>query len=215
MVRRTYIRDLIKPLPPSSEQGCGLSPAPLVYDDQRADLMGQTPCVIWFTGLSGAGKSTLAGLLDKRLHDMGLHTYVLDGDVVRQGLCHDLGGSNDDSAEIIRRAGEIAKLMINAGLIVLCAFVSPLRDGRAQVRKTLPPGAFIEVFVDTPLSECQHRDPKGLYAQASAKQKTLLTGLDSPYEPPVSPELHVKTQDTSPDVLVEEILQYLVSKSLV
>lgn len=215
MVRRTYIRDLIKPLVDAEAQSYGAGRWPLVYDDQRADLMGQTPFVIWFTGLSGAGKSTLAELLDKRLHDLRLHTYILDGDVLREGMCRDLGFSDDDRAEKIRRAGEIAKLMTNAGLIVLCAFVSPFRDGRAGVRKSLPPGAFIEVFVDTPLIECQRRDPKGLYAQASAQKKTLMTGIDSPYEPPQAPELHLKTEGTAPEILVEKILQYLVAAHLV
>jgi bifunctional enzyme CysN/CysC len=172
----------------------------------RATLKGQKPCVLWFTGLSGAGKSTIARLVEQKLHARGYHTYMLDGDNVRQGLNRDLGFSDADRVENIRRIGEVAKLMVDAGLIVLCAFISPFRAERRTVRDLLQPGELIEIFVDAPLDECIRRDPKGLYAKARAGQLKNFTGFDSPYEPPENPELRLDTTTRTADELADAVL---------
>eukprot|EP01034_Spumella_vulgaris_P038197 gene38197-47159_t len=175
----------------------------------RAERMGQRPCMLWFTGLSGSGKTTIAGLVERGLAERGCHTYLLDGDNVRHGLCSDLGFSAADRAENIRRVGEVGRLMTDAGLIVLSAFISPFRAERALVRKLMAPGEFIEVFIDTPLQECERRDPKGLYKKARAGQIRLFTGLDSPYEQPESPELRLDTLAASAEDCAAEVIAYL------
>lgn len=179
---------------------------------ERAAIKGQTPCVVWFTGLSGSGKSTIANELEKRLHAQGLHTYLLDGDNVRHGLNKDLGFTDADRVENIRRVAEVAKLMVDAGLIVITAFISPFRDERDMARKLFGDGEFIEVFVDTPLEVAEQRDPKGLYKKARAGDLKNFTGVDSPYEVPESPSLHLHTVDETPAALAEEVMRLVLSK---
>ena len=157
----------------------------------RAEQKSQKPLVIWFTGLSASGKSTIAGALEHHLTRQGYHTYLLDGDNVRHGLCRDLGFSDNDRTENIRRVGEVAKLMADAGLIALAAFISPFRADRQIVRDMLPEAQFVEVFVDAPLEVCRARDPKGLYARAERGEIKQFTGIDSPYEAPERPEVHI------------------------
>lgn len=181
----------------------------------RAAAKHQKATVIWFTGLSGSGKSTIAKRLEKRLHDLGNHTYVLDGDNVRHGLNNDLGFTDTDRVENIRRIGEVAKLFADAGLIVMCSFISPFRAERRMVRELLDGEEFIEVFVDASIDECKRRDPKGLYAKALAGKVKNFTGIDSPYEPPERAEIHLVTESVSPDVLVDQILGYLRDKGRV
>jgi bifunctional enzyme CysN/CysC len=181
----------------------------LVDKVARAGLIHQKPCVLWFTGLSGAGKSTIAKLLEHRLHLLGRLTYMLDGDNVRQGLNRDLGFTDVDRVENIRRVGEVAKLMVDAGLIVLCAFISPFRPERQMVRELFDQGEFIEIFVDTPLEECIGRDPKGLYAKARSGALVNFTGIDSPYEPPEKPEFHITTTALPPEEVTDQLLRSL------
>jgi adenylylsulfate kinase len=175
----------------------------------RAELKRQKPLVIWFTGLSGAGKSTLAGALEQALATQGKHTYLLDGDNVRHGLCGDLGFDDAARQENIRRVGEVAKLMVDAGLIVLTAFISPFRAERELVRNLLGEGEFVEVFVDAPLAICEERDPKGLYKKARAGEITNFTGIDSAYEAPEQPEIHLLNAGKPVEVLVDELLTAL------
>ena len=175
----------------------------------RAGLKGQKPCVLWFTGLSGSGKSTIANLLEKRLHAIGRHTYVLDGDNVRHGLNKDLGFTDADRVENIRRVAETAKLFVEAGLIVMVSFISPFRSERRMARELFQDGEFIEVFVDTPLEVCEARDPKGLYRKARAGLITHFTGIDSDYEAPDDPELALKTKNISAELLTEAVLDEL------
>lgn len=177
---------------------------------QRASIKCQEPCVIWFTGLSGAGKSTLAEALERSLLAAGRHTYLLDGDCLRQGLNRDLGFSEADRQENIRRAGEVAALMLDAGLIVIAAFISPFRTDRDAVRARVP-GRFIEVFVDTPLTVCEQRDPKGLYRRARAGLIPDFTGIDSPFEAPQAAELRIDTSQCAVEAAVLQILDYLRS----
>lgn len=167
---------------------------------------GQRACVVWLTGLSGSGKSTIANLVEKRLFDLGRHSFLLDGDNVRHGLNRDLGFTEADRIENIRRVGEVAKLMADAGLIVITAFISPFRAERAMVRRMLPEGEFLEVFVDTSLEEAERRDPKGLYAKARAGELRNFTGIDSPYEPPEAPELHIDTLAMNAEEAAERIV---------
>ncbi|MCW8331860.1 adenylyl-sulfate kinase [Photobacterium sp. SDRW27] len=181
----------------------------------RAQQKKQKPCVMWFTGLSGAGKSTVAGALESRLAELGHHTYLLDGDNVRHGLCRDLGFSTEDRRENIRRIGEVAKLMADAGLIVLSAFISPHRQERQLVRDLLPEGEFLEVFVDTPLAECEKRDPKGLYKKARAGEIKQFTGIDSEYQAPDSPEIHLQAGEASIAELVELCLESLKERQII
>ncbi|WP_263057942.1 adenylyl-sulfate kinase [Pectobacterium sp. F1-1] len=162
-----------------------------VTRESREKLHGHQGVVIWFTGLSGSGKSTLAGALEQALHARGVSTYLLDGDNVRHGLCRDLGFTDDDRRENIRRVGEVAKLMVDAGLVVLTAFISPHRAERKMVQDLLGEGQFIEVFVDTPLATCEARDPKGLYKKARAGELRNFTGIDSAYEAPDAPDSHL------------------------
>jgi bifunctional enzyme CysN/CysC len=181
----------------------------LISKSERAASKEQRPAIIWLTGLSGAGKSTIANLLEQRLHAAGHHTTLLDGDNVRHGLNRDLGFTEADRVENIRRAGEVAKLMTEAGLIVLCSFISPYRAERELVRNMVPEGEFIEVFVDTPIEECMRRDPKGLYAKAAAGQIKNFTGFDAPYEAPQAPEVHLATVGKQPADIVEQLWQAL------
>jgi len=177
----------------------------------RSSAKGQKSSVVWFTGLSGAGKSTIANLLEKRLHADGRHTYLLDGDNVRHGLNKDLGFTDADRVENIRRVMEVSKLMIDAGLIVLVSFISPFRSERKMARDALEEGEFVEVFVDTDLAEAERRDPKGLYEKARQGQIKHFTGIDSPYEAPLDPEIHVRTQDCSPEEAAEQVMAHLKS----
>ncbi|MBW8270697.1 sulfate adenylyltransferase subunit CysN [Caldovatus aquaticus] len=181
----------------------------------RAALDHQKPAVLWFTGLSGSGKSTIANLVELALHQAGRHTYALDGDNLRHGLNKDLGFTAADRVENIRRAGEVAKLLVDAGLIVLCSFISPFRAERRMVRELLEQGEFVEIFVDTPLEECMRRDPKGLYAKAKAGAIRNFTGLDSPYEPPEAPDLHLRTLGRTPEDCAAEVLARLRALGLI
>ena len=178
--------------------------------EAHAAQKAQQPKLLWFTGLSGAGKSTIANLVEKKLHALGKHTFLLDGDNVRHGLNKDLGFTEADRVENIRRVGEVAKLMTDAGLIVLTAFISPFRAERQMVRAMLPEGDFIEVFVDTPLAEAEKRDVKGLYKKARAGQLRNFTGIDSPYEAPESPEIRIDTTKLSPEAAADAIVERLL-----
>ena len=178
--------------------------------DAHARQKGQRPRVVWFTGLSGSGKSTVANLVEKKLHALGRHSFLLDGDNVRHGLNRDLGFTDADRVENVRRVGEVAKLMADAGLIVLTAFISPFRAERALARRMVPAGEFVEVFVDTPLAVAEARDAKGLYAKARAGELKNFTGIDSPYEPPEDPELRVDTTAEAPEDAAERIVAHLL-----
>ncbi len=183
--------------------------ATLIEKSERAAQKRQRPAIVWLTGLSGAGKSTIANMVERALHAGGYHTMMLDGDNLRHGLNRDLGFTEADRVENIRRAGEVAKLMTDAGLIVLCSFISPYRAERDMVRSLVPDKEFIEVFVDTPLDECARRDPKGLYAKAKAGTIRNFTGFDAPYEIPQNPEVHLQTVGQQPEQLAERILKTL------
>jgi bifunctional enzyme CysN/CysC len=180
-----------------------------VEKSARAGLKHQRPCALWFTGLPAAGKSTIARLVEQRLAAAGHHTYMLDGDNLRRGLNRDLGFTDVDRVENIRRAGEVAKLLVDAGLIVLCAFISPFRAERRAIREALAEGEFIEVFVNTPIEVCERRDPKGLYAKARAGLIANFTGIDSPYETPDAPEISLLTTQSPPEQLANEVIAFL------
>ena len=181
----------------------------------RAALTGNSPMVLWFTGLSGSGKSTIANIVEQALHRAGRQTYSLDGDNIRHGLCRDLGFTAEDRVENIRRVGEVAKLMVDAGLVVLCSFISPFRAERRMVRDLLGADEFLEVFVDTPIEACIARDPKGLYAKAQAGQIKNFTGIDSPYEPPERAELHIPTLGRSAEDCAALVLEQLRARGVV
>lgn len=185
----------------------------VVTAERRATLKGQQPKVIWLTGLSGAGKSTIANALELELIDAGRHTYLLDGDNVRLGLCQDLGFSNADREENIRRISEVAKLFLDAGLIVITAFISPFLRDRALARSVIGTPNFVEVFIDTPLTECERRDPKGLYKKAREGLIKNFTGIDSAYEPPSAPQIRVNTLEEELSTTVARIVQKLEEKS--
>ncbi|WP_407121556.1 sulfate adenylyltransferase subunit CysN [Bradyrhizobium sp. STM 3561] len=181
---------------------------------ERAALKNQKPCVIWFTGLSGAGKTTIANLVDQKLCGMSRHTMLLDGDNLRHGLNADLGFSEADRVENIRRVGEVAKLMADSGLIVICSFISPSRDERDRVRGLVGKEEFIEVFVDTPIEECARRDPKGLYSKVKSGQIKNFTGMDSCYEAPTAPEIHLRTMEQTPEHSAEAVVDVLMARSI-
>ncbi len=180
-----------------------------VTKEERAGLKGQKPCVLWFTGLSGSGKSTIANAVEAKLTAQRKHTYLLDGDNIRHGLNRGLGFSEEDRIENIRRIGEVAKLFVDAGLIVLTAFISPYRADRERVRSLVEDGEFVEVFVDTPLDVCESRDPKGLYQKARAGEIAEFTGISSPYEAPEKPEIHIKNDKISVEEVADRIVDYL------
>ncbi|HRI18327.1 MAG TPA: adenylyl-sulfate kinase, partial [Burkholderiaceae bacterium] len=180
----------------------------------RASLKGQTPCVLWFTGLSGSGKSTIANLVEKRLHAMGRHTYLLDGDNVRHGLNKDLGFTEADRVENVRRVGEVAKLMVDAGLIVMTAFISPYRAERRLAQSLLAEGEFLEVHVDTPLDVAESRDVKGLYRKARRGELKNFTGIDAPYEVPEHPALRVNTAELSADDAADKVIALLRARGM-
>ena len=186
-----------------------------VSGSSRARLKGQRPCVVWLTGLSGAGKSTIANIVETRLHQLGQHTYILDGDNVRHGLTRDLGFTDADRVENIRRVAEVARLMADAGLIVLVSFISPYRADRRMARELLPDGQFIEVFVDTPLSVAEARDPKGLYRKARRGELKNFTGIDAPYEAPEVPDLHIDTSAVTAEQAADRIVGALRSAGVI
>lgn len=179
----------------------------------RENLLAQEGRCIWLTGLSGAGKSTLANALDSRLHQLGIKTYLLDGDNIRHGLCQDLGMAPSERAENIRRVGEVARLMVDAGLVVICAFISPFRSDREALRNRFEKGRFVEVFVETPLNECERRDPKGLYKKARQGLIRDFTGIDSAYEPPLNPEIAINTANVSLPESIEQLYQLFLHRS--
>ena len=180
----------------------------------RARLNAQKPALLWFTGLSGAGKSTIADQLEKKLHALGKHTFVLDGDNVRHGLNRDLGFTEVDRVENIRRVAEVAKLFVEAGLITLVAFISPFRAEREMARELVAPGEFFEIFVDTPLEACERRDPKGLYKKARRGELQNFTGLDSPYEPPTNPELILDALNENASDLADRIIDFMQQRGM-
>ncbi|WP_413704752.1 sulfate adenylyltransferase subunit CysN [Pseudomonas sp. Pseusp16] len=181
-----------------------------VNREAHAALKGQTPRVLWFTGLSGAGKSTIANLVERKLHTLGRHTYLLDGDNVRHGLNRDLGFTEADRVENIRRVAEVAKLMLDAGLVTLVSFISPFRAERDMARGLAGEDNFLEIFIDAPLAVAEQRDPKGLYQKARRGELKNFTGIDSPYEPPVAPDIHIDTQRESPEAAAERIVERLL-----
>jgi len=179
----------------------------------HAALKHQKAFCLWLTGLSGSGKSTIANLVEKHLHAQGRHTYILDGDNIRQGLNRDLGFKESDRVENIRRVAEVARLMVDAGLIVIVSFISPYREERDMARRLFDEGEVVEVFVDTPMELCEQRDVKGLYAKARKGNLKNFTGIDSPYEPPVSPDIHIKTESMTAINSAEYIVERLLPKS--
>ena len=185
-----------------------------ITKQDRSVLKSQRPCVLWFTGLSGAGKSTIANALDKKLHEMGRHTYLLDGDNVRHGLSKDLGFTDEDRVENLRRVAEVSKLMVDAGLIVISAFISPFKSERQMARDLFNEGEFLEIFIDTPLEIAEQRDVKGLYKKARAGELKNFTGIDSPYERPESPELSLLSHQFSLDDLIQQTVQLLKLKGI-
>jgi adenylyl-sulfate kinase len=181
----------------------------------RANQKQQTSSILWFTGLSASGKSTISNAVEKRLYELGHHTYLLDGDNVRHGLNKDLGFSDEDRVENIRRIGEISKLFADAGLIVLTAFISPFRSDRQMVRDLVEVGEFVEIHMATPLSVCEERDPKGLYKKARDGQIKNFTGIDSAYEAPDSPEITLNTAENDIDACVDIVISYLKENNII
>lgn len=186
-----------------------------INKEQRASLKQQNPALLWYTGLSGSGKSTVANAVDALLYKLGCHSYLLDGDNVRHGLNGDLGFSDEARIENIRRISEVAKLFLDAGLIVSTAFISPFATDRALAKAKLEQGEFIEVFIDTPISVCEQRDPKGLYKKARAGEIKDFTGIDSTYDVPSSPEIHVKTAEQSIEQCAQQIVGYLMEQGFI
>jgi adenylyl-sulfate kinase len=181
----------------------------------RAEQKRQKPCILWFTGLSASGKSTTANAVEKKLFELGHHTYLLDGDNVRHGLNKDLGFGDADRVENIRRIGEMSKLFADAGLIVLSAFISPFRSDRKMVRELVSEGEFVEIHMATPLSVCEERDPKGLYKKARQGNIKNFTGIDSAYEPPESPEITLNTAECDVEACAEQVIKYLREKHII
>jgi adenylylsulfate kinase len=181
----------------------------------RSEVLGQKPAVIWLTGLSGSGKSTIANLLEKKLYSENKKTYLLDGDNVRHGLCGDLGFDDKDRVENIRRISEVAKLFVDSGTIIITAFISPFKADRAYCRSLLEAGEFIEVFVDTPIEICEQRDPKGLYRKARSGEIKHFTGIDSAYEEPETPEVHLTHVDETPEQTAERLFSVLSIKEFI
>ena len=186
-----------------------------ITKDDRAKKNQQRPCILWFTGLSGSGKSTIASAVEQRLFELGHHTYLLDGDNVRYGLNKDLGFSDQDRVENIRRIGELAKLMTDAGLLVLTAFISPFKADREVVRELVQSYEFIEIFMDTPLEECERRDPKGLYKKARKGEIANFTGIDSEYEAPENPEITINTVNLSIEECADQLISYLENNHII
>jgi adenylylsulfate kinase len=186
-----------------------------VSKTDRATLKKQKPCLLWYTGLSGSGKSTVANAVDALLFERGCHSYLLDGDNVRHGLNGDLGFSDEDRIENIRRISQVAKLFIDSGLIVSTAFISPFAEDRQIAKTLLEQGEFIEVYIDTPISVCEQRDPKGLYKKARAGEIKDFTGIDSSYDVPKSPAIHVKTAQQSIKACAEQIVDYLKQQGFI
>ncbi|AZV47341.1 adenylyl-sulfate kinase [Nautilia sp. PV-1] len=186
-----------------------------ITKEKRSRLTKQKPCILWFTGLSGSGKSTIANAVEEKLYNNGNYTYLLDGDNIRHGLNKDLGFSEEDRVENIRRIGEVAKLFVDAGLIVLTAFISPFRKDRDFVGNLVEDGEFIEIFVDTPIEECERRDPKGLYKKVRNGEIKNFTGIDSPYESPINPEIHIKNVDISVDEASDIVIEYLIKNKYI
>ncbi|QIV95576.1 adenylylsulfate kinase [Allofrancisella inopinata] len=186
-----------------------------VLHQDRVKQKGHKSVVLWYTGLSGSGKSTIANAVDRMLYEKGCHTYLLDGDNIRHGLSKDLGFDEPDRVENIRRIAEVAKLFADAGLIVGTAFISPFVSEREQARELIGRDQFIEIFIDTDLSECEKRDPKGLYKKVRKGNITNFTGVSSPYEKPTNPEIYVKTQETSIKECAQKIIDYLVTRGII
>jgi len=183
--------------------------------DKRAKIKKQKPCILWFTGLSGSGKSTIANALEVKLYELNYHTYLLDGDNIRHGLNCDLGFDNKSRVENIRRIGEVSKLFVDSGMIVLTAFISPFKSDREQVRKLVDRDNFIEIFVDASIDICEKRDPKGLYKKAREGEIKNFTGIDSPYETPLNPEIYLMNSEVAIDGNVDIILNYLSSNGYI
>ncbi len=210
MNKKFYLKSTI----PNSNFNISWHPHKITKND-RANIKGHKPCIIWFTGLSGSGKSTIANALEEKLNQMEVHTYLLDGDNIRHGLNKDLGFSLEDRKENIRRIAEVAKLFVDAGLIVITAFISPLIEDRNFARSLVEKDEFVEVFVDAPIEVCKKRDPKGLYKKVGRGEIKNFTGIDSPYEPPESPEIHIKTEYLTVEESVKKIIKYLKDKKII
>lgn len=183
-----------------------------VNKEERSSNKNQKPCILWFTGLSGSGKSTIANAVESKLVELNKHTYLLDGDNIRMGLNKGLSFSDEDRIENVRRIGEVSKLFVDAGTIVLTAFISPFQKERDTVRSLVEEGEFIEVFIDTPLEVCESRDPKGLYQKARRGEIPNFTGISSPYEAPINPEIHIINDKTSIDNVTKQIIEYMEKK---
>ncbi|MBD0823861.1 adenylyl-sulfate kinase [Aestuariibaculum marinum] len=183
-----------------------------ITKSNRVDLNKHKPCLIWFTGLSGSGKSTIANLLEKELHKQQIHTYTLDGDNLRRGLNKDLGFTKEDRTENLRRTAEVARLFIDAGMVVIAAFISPYNSIREMIKTIVGEAYYIEVFVNTPLEICEQRDVKGLYKKARAGEITNFTGISAPFEEPLSPTIEIETVEVAPEEAVKRILEVLKYK---
>ncbi len=186
-----------------------------VSKSDRASLKSQKPCILWFTGLSGSGKSTIANAVESKLLEFQRHTYLLDGDNIRIGLNRGLSFSDEDRVENIRRIGEVAKLFVDSGTIVLSAFISPFIADREQVKKLVEKNEFIEIFIDSPLDICERRDPKGLYKKARKGEIPNFTGISSPYEAPKNPEIHIENNNISIEEAAEKVINYLKKKGYI
>lgn len=189
--------------------------AQTVSREQKQQHKGHKPVLLWYTGLSGSGKSTVANAVEAKLFSLGCHTYLLDGDNVRMGLNKGLTFSDEDRIENIRRISEVAKLFVDAGLIVSTAFISPFKADRAQARSIMNEGEFVEVFIDTPLAVCESRDPKGLYKKARAGEIPNFTGISSSFDVPLAPEIHVKTAEQTIEQCADQIVDYLIKHKVV